>query len=57
MELPHIRQQETSHLQLHKPALVELLTMSLGEEQNADQRLNQSGISTFDVRCKGFPPQ
>jgi Mn-containing catalase len=28
-------------LQLHQPALVELLTMSLGEEQNADQWLNQ----------------
>jgi Mn-containing catalase len=28
-------------LQLHQPTLVELLTMSLGEEQNADQRLNQ----------------
>jgi Mn-containing catalase len=27
--------------QLHQPAIVQLLTMSLGEEQNADQLLDQ----------------
>jgi Mn-containing catalase len=28
-------------LQLHQPAIVQLLTMSLGEEQNAGQLLDQ----------------
>jgi Mn-containing catalase len=28
-------------LQLHQPAIVELLTRSLGEEENAGQLLNQ----------------
>jgi Mn-containing catalase len=28
-------------LQLHQPGIVQLLTMSLGEEENAGQLLNQ----------------
>jgi Mn-containing catalase len=36
-------------LQLHQPGIVELLTMSLGEEENAGQLLNQVGQPLMSV--------